>query len=92
MSLPNNIPELAIPVGAPADAQEQARCLRNAADLVEDFARKSGAEALDVLLAATLAQPGEAVPCAGELAASMAAQAETLEAEVARFLSLTKNR
>ena len=92
MSLPSNIPELAIPEGAPADAQEQARCLRNAADLVEEFSRKSCAGALDALLAATTARPDEAVLRTGELAANLTAQTETLHAEVERFLSLTKER
>ena len=90
MSLPNNIPELAIPEAATADAQEQARCLENAAELVQQFSRKCGSSALDALLAATTAKPGEAVQRARELAESLTAQTETLHAEVERFLSLAR--
>lgn len=92
MPLPNNIPELAIPEDGATDAQEQARCLENAAELVQQFSRKCGSSALDELLAATTAKPGDAVQRAHEWAESLTAQTETLHAEVERFLSLARSR
>ena len=92
MPLPNNIPELSVPDTAATDAQEQARCLENAAELVQQFSRKCGSSALDALLAASTASPGEAVQRARELADSLTAQTETLQAEVARFLALARGR
>ena len=87
------IPELAIPQSAPANAVEQARCLENAAKLVHGFARKCAPEALDALLAAGGSdRPGEALDLARSASDAASAQAETLLAEVERFMILTKPR
>ena len=93
MPVSHNIPELAIPQEAPANAVEQARYLENAAKLVQGFAQKCAPDALDALLAAGAKDaPGEAAAQARVAADSATDQAETLLAEVERFLALTKPR
>ena len=91
MAAPLNIPELEIPQEAPANAVEQAKRLENAAKMVDGFAQKCAPDALDALLAACNAEsPGEAAEQARASAAAVTAQAETLLAEVERFMALTK--
>ncbi|MFQ5775232.1 MAG: hypothetical protein ACE5GS_11995 [Kiloniellaceae bacterium] len=92
MSLPSNIPELAVPQTAPADAQEFARCLENAADLVQRFAAQNAPAALNALLAATDGVPGADAERALALAQGVTRQAETLHGEVERFLALARPR
>jgi len=93
MPAPHNIPELEIPQEAPASAVERAKCLKNAARLVDGFAQKCAPHALDALLAACDAEsPGEAAEQARAAAGTATAQAETLLAEVERFISLTHPR
>ena len=93
MPASHNIPELAIPQEAPTNAVEQARCLENAAKLVQGFAQKCAPDALDALLAAGVKDsPGEAAEQARAAAESASSQAETLLAEVERFMALTKPR
>ena len=50
MSVPSNIPELAVPKTAADDAAEFERCLEHAAKLVQNFADDSAPGALDALL------------------------------------------
>ena len=91
MAATRNVPELAIPQEAPANAVEQARCLENAARLVQGFAQTCAPDALDALLATNTAEtPGEAAALARAAAESATGQAGTLLAEVERFLALTK--
>ncbi len=89
MSQPSNIPVLPLPEEVPADAAEVARCQVDAANLVEDFSRKSAMDALESLLAAA---DGETPSTQGalDLAEAATERAETLHGEVARFLSLTR--
>jgi hypothetical protein len=93
MAAPLNIPELVAPQEAPASAVEQAKCMENAAKLVGGFAQKCAPSALDALLAACNAEsPGKAAEQALAAAGAATAQAETLMAEVERFMSLTRPR
>lgn len=93
MAAPLNIPELVAPQEAPASAVEQAKCMENAAKLVGSFAQKCAPGALDALLAACNADsPGKAAEQALAAAGTATAQAETLLAEVERFMSLTRPR
>ena len=93
MPASHNIPELAPPQETPANAVEQARYLENAAKLVQNFAQKCAPDALDALLAAGSSDaPGEAAEMARAAAESATDQAETLLAEVERFMALTKPR
>lgn len=89
MSQPSNIPDLQVPETAPADAQEFARCLENAADMVQEFAEYCAPTALEALLGAAETEDGGLERARG-LADNVTKQAETLYAEVERFLSLGK--
>jgi len=93
MSKSHKMPQLDFPHDAPASAVEQAKCLSNAAKLVDTYAQKSAPDSLDALLAAGSAEaPGQAAELAREAARIAVLQAETLLDEVERFLSLTQPR
>ena len=93
MSQSHKIPQLDVPQDRPASAVEQAKCLSNAAKLVDSFAQKCAPDSLDALLAAGSAEPpGQAAEMAREAAEIAAVQAETLLEEVERFLALTQPR
>lgn len=89
MSSTDNIPELALPDRAQADAEEVSRCLEHAAQLVQDFTEQSAAPTLDALLAAAAGDPGIGVKKARELATVAEEQASVLNDEVAHFLEIT---
>ena len=59
MSLPSDVPELATPSEAAADEAEVARCLEEAARMVQNFADAGGTAAFVALLA-TPEDPGPA--------------------------------
>ncbi len=90
MSLPSDVPELATPGQAAADETEVARCLEEAARMVQSFADAGGPAALVALLAAAEEDPGPAAERALGLAKTVTKQTETLYGEVARFLTTTK--
>ncbi len=93
MSRSHKLPQLEVPQDGPASAVEQAKCLSNAAKLVESFAQKCAPTSLDAILAAGAATtPGQAVEMARAAAEAAASQAETLLDEVDRFLALTQRR
>ena len=89
MSPPSTIPQLELPDEAVADEAEVARCQEKAAQLVTEFAGKSGQAALDALIEAA---DGEtpSIQNTLEIAQAVTAQTETLNGEVARFLSVTR--
>jgi len=90
MLLPSDVPELTIPSQAAADAAEVARCLEEAARMVQNFADAGGTAALVALLA-TPEDPGPAAERALGLAKAVTEQTETLHGEVTRFLMTTKD-
>ncbi len=90
MLLPSDVPELATPSEAAADEAEVARCLEEAARMVQNFADAGGAAALVALLATAEEDPGPAAERALGLAKTVTAQTETLHDEVTRFLTTTK--
>ncbi len=90
MLLPSDVPELATPSQAAADEAEVARCLEEAAQMVQNFADAGGTAALVALLATADEDPGPAAERALGLAKTVTKQTETLYGEVARFLSTTK--
>ncbi|MFQ5467831.1 MAG: hypothetical protein ACE5DS_06810 [Kiloniellaceae bacterium] len=91
MSTHGNIPDFAVPQSDPADAQEFARCLERAADLAVEFARQNIPADLNAAIAAAeIAQGADAAERALDVARGATKQAETLNAEVARFLSLAE--
>ncbi len=90
MSLPSDVPELATPSQAAADEAEVARCLEEAARMVQNFADAGGQAALVALLATAVEDPGPAAERALGLAKTVTKQTETLHGEVARFLTTTK--
>jgi len=91
MSLPSDVPELAIPSQPAADEAEVARCLEEAARMVQNFADAGGPAALVALLATAERDPGPAAEQALGLAKTVTKQTETLYGEVARFLSTTRD-
>ncbi len=91
MSLPSDVPELATPSEAAADEAEVARCLEEAARMVQNFADAGGPAALVALLATAEQDPGPAAEQALGLAKTVTQQTETRYGEVARFLSTTKS-
>ena len=90
MSMPSDVPELVIPLDAGADEAEAARCLEEAARMVQEFSAAGGPGALSALLAVTGEAPAEAAEHALQLATSVTAQTTTLHDEVTRFLSVTR--
>ncbi len=91
MSQSHKTPELEAPQDGPASAVEQAKCLSNAAKLVDSYTQKSAPDSLDALLAAGSAgTPGQAAELAREAAKLATLQAETLLEEVERFFALTQ--
>ncbi len=90
MSLPSDVPELATPSEAAADEADVARCLDEAARMVQNFADAGGPAALVALLATAEQDPGLAAEQALGLAKTVTKQTETLYGEVARFLSTTQ--
>ena len=89
----HNIPQLEVPLEAPASAVEQAKCLANAAELVESYTQKCAPDSLDAILAAAGADsPGQAAELALQAAEAATAESETLLDEVERFLNLTQAR
>ncbi|MCH8924752.1 MAG: hypothetical protein IH924_01285 [Proteobacteria bacterium] len=90
MSLPSDVPELATPSEAAADEAEVARCLEEAARMVQNFADAGGTAALVALLATAEEDPGPAAERALGLAKTVTKQTETLHGEVARFLTTTQ--
>jgi hypothetical protein len=90
MSLPGDVPELAVPREATTDEAEAARCLEEAARLVQNFTDAGAPAALVALLAATEESPGLAAEQALGLAKTVTQQTETLHDEVTRFLSTTQ--
>ena len=89
MSLPSDVPELATPSEAAADEAEVARCLEEAARMVQNFADAGGTAALVALLA-TAEDPGPAAERALGLAKTVTKQTGTLHGEVERFLTTTQ--
>ena len=87
MSMPSDLPQLVIPGATAVDEAEAARCVEQAARMVQEFSAASAPNALDALLAIAKEAPAEAVEGALELAEAVAAQTTTLHGEVARFLS-----
>jgi hypothetical protein len=90
MSMPSDVPELATPQAADVDEAEAARCLEQAARVVQEFSAASGPGALSALLAVAQEAPAEAAEHALQLATAVTAQTTTLHGEVARFLSVTR--
>ncbi len=90
MTMSSDVPELATPQAAEIDEAEAARCLEQAARMVQEFSAASGPGALNDLLAVAGEAPAEAVEHALQLAASVTEQTTTLHGEVARFLSVTR--
>jgi len=90
MSLPSNIPELAVPQQGAIDEAEISRCIEAAAALVHGFANRGAPAALEALLAAASEPLSASVGRARQIAATVLQQTATLDDEVARFLSLTK--
>ncbi len=90
MSMPSDVPELAIPQGAVADAAEAARSLEAAARMVQEFSAASAPGTLNALLAVAGEAPAEAAEQALQLATTVTVQTATLHDEVARFLSVTR--
>jgi hypothetical protein len=88
MSIPGDVPQLAIPQGTGDD--EAAHCLEVAARKVQEFSAAGGPGALDALLKVTEEPPTWAVTHALQLAETVAGQTKTLHDEVARFLSVTR--
>ncbi len=90
MSMPSDVPELAAPQDAELDEAAAARCLEQAARMVQEYSAVSGPGALSDLLAVAGEAPAEAVEHAIQLATSVTEQTTTLHGEVARFLSVTR--
>jgi|GEM_PF-6548624 len=91
MSLPSNVPELAVPQTDAADEAEISRCIEGAADLVQGFADIGTISALDALLAAAGDATSADTDSARLIAAAALHQTATLHDEVDRFFSLTKS-
>ena len=89
MSMPSDVPELATPQDAAVDEAEAARCLDEAARMVQEFSAAGAPDALNTLLAVAEEAPAEAAEHALQLATTVTAQTTTLHGEVARFLSIT---
>jgi hypothetical protein len=89
MSLPSNVPELAIPQNDAADEAEISRCLEGAAELVQNFADLGAISALDAVLAAAGDAASTGTDSARLAAAAALTQTTTLHDEVSRFFSLT---
>ena len=87
MSMPRDVPDLAIPGVTAIDEAAAARCMEEVARMVQEFSAAGASSALDALLASAEEAPAEAVESALELAETVAAQTTTLHGEVARFLS-----
>ena len=87
MSMPSDVPELATPQDAATDDAEAARCLEEAARMVQEFSAAGGPDALNALLAVAEEAPAEAAENALQLAETVTGQTTTLHGEVARFLS-----
>ena len=85
MSMPSDVPKLAIPGEAAVDEAEATRCLEEAARMVQEFSAAGAPGALDALLAAAKEAPAEAVERALELAETVTTQTATLHGEIARF-------
>ena len=92
MSVPSNIPELAVPEDAAADAAEFERCLEHAAELVQGFAGDSAPGALDALLCLGDQAARQDAQRALRLARSVTKQTKVLHTEVERFLSTSRRR
>ena len=90
MSTPSDVPELAAPREAEDEEAEAARCLEEASRMVQEFSAAGGPGALNALLAVAERAPAEATAQALQLAGIVTAQTETLDSEVARFLSDTR--
>jgi hypothetical protein len=91
MPSPRDVPELANPTESAADAADAARCLEEAARMVQDFAAAGAPAALAALLASAEDDPGASVEQMLGLARTVTEQAETLHGEVTRFLTTTNN-
>ncbi len=89
MPSPSDVPELASPIESAADEADAARCLEEAARMVQDFAAAGAPAALVALLACVEADPGASTERALGLARTVTEQAETLQGEVRRFLMST---
>ncbi len=90
MSMPSDVPELAVPQDAELDEAEAARCLEQAARSVLEFSAASAPGALSDLLAVAGEAPAKAVENVLQLATNVTEQTTTLHGEVARFLSVTR--
>ncbi len=88
MSTPSDVPELATPQDA--DEAEAARCLEEAARMVQEFSAAGGPGALKALLSVSEEAPAEAAEHALQLAGAVTAQTTTLHGEVTRFFSATR--
>ncbi len=87
---PSDVPELATPQDAEVDEAEAARCLEEAARMVQEFSAAGGPGTLNALLSVSGESPAEAAEHALELARTVTAQTTTLHGEVARFFSITR--
>ena len=90
MSTPSDVPELTAPRNAEDEEAEAARCLEEASRMVQEFSAAGGPGALNALLVVAKGAPAEATAQALQLAGIVTAQTKTLDDEVARFLSETR--
>jgi len=93
MSTPSEVPELTAPQDAEdeaAEAAEAARCLEEASRMVQEFSAAGAPGALNALLAVAEGASPEATAQMLHLAGIVTAQTKTLDDEVARFLSVTR--
>ena len=90
MSVPSNIPDLAVPKTAADDAAEFERCLEHAAKLVQSFADDSAPGALDALLSLGQNDARQDAQRALRMARSVTKQTQVLHTEVDRFLSVKR--
>jgi hypothetical protein len=90
MSTPSEVPELTAPQDAEDEEAEAARCLEEASRIIQEFSTAGGPGALNALLVIGERAPAEATAQALQLAEIVTAQTKTLDDEVARFLSVTR--
>lgn len=90
MSTPSEITELTAPLDAEDEAAEAARCLEEASRMVQEFSAAGAPGALNALLAVAEGASAEATAQMLHLAGIVTAQTKTLDDEVARFLSVSR--
>jgi hypothetical protein len=89
MSLPSNVPELAVPQSDAVDEAEISRCLESAAELVQGFADRGALSALDAILPTNGESPAADADRVKQAATMALQQTATLHDEVSRFLTMT---